>query len=71
MTDLITFPDKNGKLAVYTGGNICGLYCHLEMIRSPTTFTTSINRSLHYVTSSSTYIDTEKPQPFIAALCIL
>ena len=32
MTDLITFLDKNGKYAVYTGGEIHVIYRYLEMI---------------------------------------
>ena len=32
MTDLITFIDKNGKSAVYDGGDIHGIYRYLEMI---------------------------------------
>ena len=41
MTDLITFLENNGKYAVYTGGNINGIYHYLDMIGSPTTLTTS------------------------------
>ena len=41
MKDIITFHENNGKLAVYTGGNIHGLYCYLEIIGYPTTLTTS------------------------------
>ena len=48
MTYLITFLDNNEKYAVYTGGNIHGLYHYLEMIGSQTTFTTSSQRSYHF-----------------------
>ena len=41
MADLIILIDKNVKSAVYTGGNIHGLYFYLEMIVSPMKFTTS------------------------------
>ena len=41
MTDLITFLDNNGKLSIYIGRNIHGLYHYLEIIGSPTTLTTS------------------------------
>ena len=30
--DIIKLPVKNGKYVVYTGGNIHGIYIHLEMI---------------------------------------
>ena len=39
-TDLITLLDNNGKSAVYTGGDINGIYIYLEMIGAPTTLTT-------------------------------
>ena len=58
MTDLITFLDKNGKLAVYTGGNIHGIYRYLEIIGSPTILTTSGERSNHFGPSSSSNNDT-------------
>ena len=32
MIYLITFLDKNGNSAVYTGGNIHGLYLYMEII---------------------------------------
>ena len=59
MTYLITFLENNGKLDVYTGGNVHGLYCYLEMIGAPTTFTTSGQRSHHFGTSYSTNNDAE------------
>ena len=40
MKYLIKFPDKNRKLAVYTGGNIHGLYRYLEIIVYPMTLKT-------------------------------
>ena len=48
MTDFITFLDKNRKYAVYTGGNIHGLYFYLEIIETPTTLTTSGQQSHHF-----------------------
>ena len=48
MIDLITFLDNNGKYAVYTGGDIHGIYRYLEMIGAPTTLTTSVQRSYHF-----------------------
>ena len=53
MTYLIKFLDKDGKSAVYTGGKNHGLYRYLDMIGSPTTLTTSVQRSHHSGTSSS------------------
>ena len=41
ITDLIIFLDNKGKLDVYTGRNIHGLYTYLEMIGSPNTLTIS------------------------------
>ena len=57
MTYLITFLDNNGKYAVYTGGDINGIYRYLEMIGSPTTLTTSGQRSHHF--SPSYYINND------------
>ena len=68
MTDLTTLLDNNGKLAVYTGRNIHGLYHYLEMIVSPTTLTTSGQRSYHFGTSYYTNTDTSNLQQVIAAL---
>ena len=68
MTDLSTFPDNNQKLAVYTGGDIRGLYRYIEIIGSPTTMTASGQRSHNFGPSSSTNIDTETLQPVIASL---
>ena len=53
MTDLIKFLGNNGKSAVYTGGDINGIYHYLEMIGYPTTFTTSGQRSHNSRPSSS------------------
>ena len=58
MTYLITFLKNSGKLATYTGVNIHGLYICLETIGSPTTLTTSGQRSHHFGSSSSTNNDT-------------
>ena len=51
MIDLIKFLDNNRKSAVYTGGGNHGIYRYLEMIGSPTTLTTSVQRSHHFGTS--------------------
>ena len=48
MTNFIIFIDNNGKLAVYTGGNIHVLYCYIGMIGPPRTFITSSQRSHHF-----------------------
>ena len=57
-TDLIIFLVKNVKLVVYTGGNIHGFYCYLEIIGSPTRFTTSFQSSHNFGPSYWTNIDT-------------
>ena len=69
MTDLITFPDNNGKSTVYTGGYINGIYCYLEMIGAPTTFNTSGHRSHHFAPSCSINNYAATPHPVITALC--
>ena len=48
MTDLTTLLYNNLKLAICTGGDIHGIYCYLEIIESPTTLTTSGQRSHHF-----------------------
>ena len=53
MTDIVTLPDNNVKYAVYTGGNIHGLYRYLDIIGDPTTLTTPSQRSNHIGISSS------------------
>ena len=53
MKDLTKFFDNNGKSAVYTGGEINGIYCYLENIGAPTTLDTSDQRSHHFRPSSS------------------
>ena len=70
MTYIITFLDNNGKLAVYTGINIYGLYSYLEIIEAPTTLTTSVQRSHNFFPSSSTKIYTETLQKVIVSLRI-
>ena len=70
MKDIIAFLENNGKLDVYAGGNIHGLYCYLEIIGYPTTFTTSGQSSHNLGPSYSTNNDTETLHPFIAALSI-
>ena len=68
MKDLVTFLDNDGKLAVYTAGNIHGLSSYLEIIVSPTTLTTSGRRCHHFVPKSSINNDTETLHPFVSAL---
>ena len=68
MTYLTKFLDNNVKLAVYTGVNIHGLYCYLEIIGAPTTLTTSGHRSHHFGPSYYTNNDTETLQPVIEYL---
>ena len=41
MKYLTTFLDNNVKPAIYTGGDICGIYFYLEIIVSPTNLTSS------------------------------
>ena len=57
MTDLITFLDKNGKSAVYDGGDIHGIYSYLEIIGAPTTLTTSGQHYHHFGHSYSSNND--------------
>ena len=68
MTDLITLFDKNIKSAVYTRGDICGIYCYLYIIGAPTTLTTSYQRSHHFFPLYSIKNDTASLQPVIAAI---
>ena len=68
MKDIITFHDNKIKSAVYTGGNIHGLYNYLEMIGTPTTLTTSGQRSCNFGPSSCTNNDTESLQPVLTDL---
>ena len=70
MIDLITFPDNNEKLALYTGVNIHGIYCCLDIIVSQTTLNTSCRDSHHFGTSSSTNNNTETLQPVIEDICV-
>ena len=70
MTDLITFPDKNVKSAVSSGGYINGIYRYIKMIVSPTTFTPSVQRSNRFCVSSSSNNDAATLQLVIAALCM-
>ena len=70
MTDPIIFLDKNVKSFVYTGRNIHKLYWCLEIIGSPTTWTTS-GRCYHsFGPSSSINIDTETLQSVITSIHI-
>ena len=67
---LITFLDNNGKYDVYTGECIHGIYSYLEMMGSPTTLTTSGQRSNDFSPSSSSNNDAETFQTVIAAPCM-
>ena len=58
MTDLITFLDNNGKVAIYTSVNTYGLYCYLKMIGATTTLTTSGHRYHYFGPSYYTTNDT-------------
>ena len=70
MTDFTTFLENNGKYAVYTGGNIHGLYCDLEMIVDPTTLT-NLGQKYHiFSPPSSITNDTASLQTVIADLRI-
>ena len=68
MTYLITFLDNNGKSDFHTGGYIHGIYRYLEMIGSPTIFSTSGQRSHHFIPSSSIKNYAATLQPVIADL---
>ena len=70
ITDIITFLDKNGKPAVYEGGDIHIIYRYLEMIGDTTTLTTSGHRFHHFGPSYSRNNDASTLQTVIAALFI-
>ena len=70
MIDLIKLFDKNGKTAVYIGGNINGIYHYLEIFGDPTTLTTSDQSSTHFGPSYSISNETAYPQPVLADLCM-
>ena len=61
MTDIIKFLDSNRKYAIYTGEIINGIYRYLEMIESPTTFSTSCQNFHSFGPSSFTNNYTETP----------
>ena len=69
--DIVAFFDKNGKPAVYARVNIHVLYFYLEIIGSPTTLTTSVQRSHNFGPSSSTNNDIATLKLVIEALCVL
>ena len=52
MIDLITFLEKNRKYAIYTGGDIHGIYRYLEMIGVPKTLAALCQRSHSFRPSS-------------------
>ena len=58
ITDLFTLLDNNIKLAVYTGGNLRGLYHYLEIIGALTTLTTSVQSYHNFGPSYSSNKDT-------------
>ena len=68
MIDINTLFYNNRKLSIYTGRNIHGLYCYLEIIGYPPNLTNSGLRSYPFGTSSSTNNDTGTIQPVIADL---
>ena len=68
MKYLITLLDSNRKSAVYTGGDIHGIYRYIEIIGAPTTFTTSGQRSHNFSPSSSIRNDAATLQPIIVVL---
>ena len=70
MINLITLLDKNVKSAVYTGGDIHGIYRYLEIIGSPTTLTTSDQRSHRIYPSPPINNYAANLQPVIIALCM-
>ena len=70
MIDLVTLPDNNGKLAIYKGGNIHGLYSYLEISGASNTFNNLGQISNKYSPPYPTNNDTEPPQAVIAYLCI-
>ena len=59
------------KFTVYTGVNINGLCCYLEMIGDPNTLTTSGQRSCHFGPSSSINNDIETLLTVISYLCMI
>ena len=67
-TYLITLPDNNGKLAVYTGGDIHGIYLYLYIIGATTTLTTSGQHSNHFSPSSPIKNYAATLQPVIESL---
>ena len=68
MKDLVTFLYNNGKSDVYIGGDIHGIYLYLEMIGAPTTLTTSVQRSRHFILSYYSNNNSATLQTVIAAL---
>ena len=68
ITYLIKLIENNGKYAVYTWGNIDGIYRYLEMIWAPITLTTSGQRCHNFCPSSSINNDTESLKPVIESL---
>ena len=68
MTYITTFIDNNVKSAVYTRGNIHGLYCYQEMIGAPKKLTTSGQRSHNFDPKYSIHNDIASLQPVIEGL---
>ena len=67
MKYLITFLDNSGKLAVYTGVNLHGIYRYLEILGDQKTLTTSGQSFNHFFPSSSINNNTTTCQTIIAA----
>ena len=66
--DFINFLGNNRKSAVYTGGDIRGIYRYLDMIGAPSTLNTSSQRYRNLGPSSFINNDAETLQPLISAL---
>ena len=68
MTDFTALLENNRGSDIYTGGNIHGLYCYLEIIGSPPTLITLVTALIILVNLSSTNNDTAILRPVIAYL---
>ena len=69
--DILKFPGNNGKLFLFTGGNIHGIYSYLEKIWSPNNLNYLDQLSHHFGTSYSTKNDKTNLFPVIESLRIL
>ena len=68
MTYIISFLDNNGKLDIYTGGGIHGLYHYLEIIGSTSNLTSSDHIYSYFGTTSSTNNDIANLRPVVSDL---